>query len=295
MGAESLKNARAAANDEFYTHYEDVEKELAHYSFEGKSVLLPCDSEDSAFWAYFAEHAEALRVKEIISVYLGAEAWCKVKPGVEPLWTPLEGNGDFFSSEIQKLVDQCDIVVTNPPFSRNAEMMDLLLQKEKDFILIGSETLLGHRLLFHYVRDGKLHYGFNSVRSFTTPDGTAKTFGNVGWFTTLPVIKVHKTGKMVAYNPEVNLPYDNYEAINVNKTVEIPCDYNGVMGVPITFLKNPDPAYEILGLACGTSRANKLYGSVPYKEGFKDKGGAPMINGSCKFERVLIKRKIDVE
>lgn len=293
MGAEALKNARAAANDEFYTHYEDVEKELEHYSFEGKTVLLPCDNEDSAFWEYFAEHAAALRIKEVFGVYLGAPAYCKARPYSEPEYVTLEGNGDFFSSEIQELVDKCDIVVTNPPFSREAEMMDLLIKKNKDFILIGSETLFGHRILFHYIKEGKICYGFNPVKSFTTAEGASKTFGNVGWFTTLPIEKAHKTEKKVYYNPEVNLPYDNYEAINVNKTAEIPCDYNGVMGVPITFLKNPDPSYEILGLACGTSRANRLYGSVPYRDGFKDKGGAPMINGSHKFQRVLIKRKID--
>lgn len=296
MSSQSLKAARSKVNDEFFTLYDDVAAECEYYKeyFAGKSILLPCDTEESAFWIYFSRYFKELGLTKLIATHKeeGPSYYLELtENGADKIL--IDSDGDFFSKEMQEILEQCDIVVTNPPFSREAEMVKLILEKGKNLLLIGCETLMVHRELFWLFAKRQLRVGFNSVKRFFTPEGTYQSFGNVTWITTFPVApKGHSRPSTTKYDPARNLPYSNYGAINVDRVSEIPIDYDGIMGVPITYLKRPLDNYEILGLGGGVSAANKLYGDVPYYKGMPDKGGSPMIGDTHKFVRVFIRKKI---
>lgn len=200
MGNEHLQRAMKNKNDEFYTLYEDVREGLEPMMklLEGKRILLPCDNEKSEFYHFFQE-----KVKD---------GWLDRGPKLPQVWAThyapppclhsyklyvdgtykgvwghpmfLDGIGDFFSEEIQRFVEQSDVIITNPPFSREAEMIKLLLDKDKDFIFIGTESLLTHRLLFPFVKEGRIH-AYGSIKKFAKPFGGYQTFGNCCWITSL--------------------------------------------------------------------------------------------------------------
>ena len=167
--------------------------------------------------------------------------------------TSLEGNGDFRSQECLDLLDECDIVVTNPPFSLFREYVAVLMEHEKKFLIIGNKNAITYKEFFPLLKDDEVWIGCTNVKEFLQPDGSTKKFGNIGWFTNLDVAKRHE--KLILwkhYTSEEYPKYDNYDAINVNKVSEIPCDYDGVMGVPITFLDSFSPdQFEILGYTGG--------------------------------------------
>lgn len=258
----NLHKAKDAKNDEFYTQLTDVAKELMHYKahFKGKIVFCNCDDPTwSAFWKYFHLNFAELGLKKLISThYDREEATYKmeytggndndIEVGVK---TPLEGNGDFRNQECLDLLDECDIVVTNPPFSLFREYVAVLMEHEKKFLIIGNKNAITYKEFFPLLKDDEVWIGCTNVKEFLQPDGSIKKFGNIGWFTNLDVAKRHE--KLILwkkYTPEEYPRYDNYDAINVNKVSEIPCDYDGVMGVPITFLDkyNPDQ-FEIIELS----------------------------------------------
>lgn len=296
MGNDNLHSALKNKDDEFYTLYEDVEKELANYNFEGKRVFLPCDTKESAFWEYFSENFSVLKLQSLRALHLeeptsyilainraasGAAHVCKKY---------LTDNGDFFGQEGQKLLYECDIVITNPPFSRYREFVNSILAAGKDFILIGNENSTTAKDIFPLFQQNKIHYGYNSVKSFMRPDGTKQAFGNVCWFSSLPVSRPDQFNATAELGEIQHM--DNYEAANFDKLKDVPQNYNGIMGVPITYLKkhNPDK-YFILGLASGAAKKNKLYGEVPYIENKNDRGGAAMVDGKIKYTRIFIKEK----
>ena len=170
------------------------------------------------------------------------------------LKTPLEGNGDFRNQECLDLLDECDIVVTNPPFSLFRDYVAVLMEHEKKFLIIGNKNAITYKEFFPLLKDDEVWIGCNSPAEFSTPDGmTKKLNGLTRWFTNLDVAKRHE--KLILwkkYTPKEYQTYDNYLAINVDKVSEIPCDYNGVMGVPITFLDRFSPdQFEILGYTGG--------------------------------------------
>lgn len=267
---DNLHKAKDAKNDEFYTRIEDVAEELRHYKkhFTGKVVLCNCDDPTwSAFWRYFHLNFAELGLKKLISThYDRTEPTYKmeyeggddgnVEIGVK---TPLEDNGDFRNEECLDLLDECDIVVTNPPFSLARTYVQCLCEHNKQFVIIGDLNWITYKEIFPMLKDNEVWLGYSSVKEFVQPDGTIKKFGNKLWYTNLDIQKRHE--KLILWqryydddgNPlpdaEERYPhYDNYDAINVDRVADIPADYKGIMGVPITFMDkyNPDE-FKILG------------------------------------------------
>lgn len=206
----------------------------------------------------------------------------------------LKGNGDFRSPECVELLKEADIVVTNPPFSLFREYLALLDQYNKQFVIVGNTNALTYKEVFRMFQVNKIRTGytnFNVGMYFAVPD-TYEKFHHIEngkkiarvstycWFTNLPVRK--HTENLVLYKnytPEDYPHYDNYDAINVNTYIDIPCDYEGVMGVPITFLDkyNPDQ-FEIIG-AMTTTKVDEYNFGYPY------------INGVKLYARILIRKK----
>lgn len=280
----NLANAKNAKNDEFYTQLTDVSKELMHYKqhFKNKIVLCNCDDPTwSAFWKYFHLNFSALGIKKLISThydkneptykmeYEGGDD-SDIEVGVK---TPLEGNGDFRNQECLDLLDEADIVVTNPPFSIAREFyIPLLYKYNKKFLIVGDLNWATYKALFPLLKDNKMWFGYNSVKEFIQPDGTMKKFGNKLWFTNLDIQKRHE--KIILwknYSPEEYQKYDNYDAIDVSKVSEIPIDYDGNMGVPITFLDKYNPEqFEILGLLQSSTDEQAGTPNLRYYNDFKE-------------------------
>ena len=293
--ATNLNKAKKAKNDEFYTLYSDVEKELAHYQqhFKGKIVYCNCDNPEwSAFWRYFHINFSAMGLKKLITTYKGTPTYKMEYTGGNDidvtvgLRTPLKDDGDFRSQECLDILKVADIVVTNPPFSLFREYVAQLMEYGKKFIIIGSKNAITYKDFFPLLKDNKVWIGYNNVNDFQQPDGSFKKFGNIGWFTNLGIKKRHE--KIVLrkiYTPEEYPTYDNYEAINVNKTVEIPSDYDGVMGVPISFLDKYNPnQFEIVGW----SRHNDLNMDGGYWK--KGTCNDALIGGKLVYRRILIRK-----
>ena len=244
---DNLHKAKDAKNDEFYTRIEDVAEELRHYKkhFAGKVVFCNCDDPTwSAFWRYFHLNFAELGLKKLISThYDRTEPTYKmeyeggddndVEVGVK---TPLEGNGDFRNAECIKLLDECDIVITNPPFSLARAYVQCLREHNKQFVIIGDLNWITYKEIFPMLKDNEIWLGYSSVKEFVQPDGTIKKFGNKLWYTNLDIQKRHE--KLILWqryydddgNPlpdaEERYPhYDNYDAINVDRVADIPVDY----------------------------------------------------------------------
>lgn len=219
----------------------------------------------------------------------------------------LNGDGDFRSEECLKYLKECDIVVTNPPFSLFREFISLLESFDKKFIILGNNNVITYSSFFPLILSNRVWagFGFNKVMKFIMPDsyelkgngyidkddGRKRGFvPSMSWFTNLPIKKrkedliLYKT-----YNKTDYPKYDNYDAINVDKVKDIPIDYDGVMGVPVTFIDkyNPDQ-FEILGCDERQSRgfSNGILKSE-YEYGIKQ----PLVGGNKKYKRLFIRRK----
>ncbi len=162
----------------------------------------------------------------------------------------LQGNGDFRSEECIELLKRADIVVTNPPFSLFRQYVAQLMEHGKKFLIIGNDNAISYKDFFEFIKRNKVWNGYGKVKEFKQPDGTLKKFGNVGWYTNLDTTKRHeKLTLYKKYNAKEYLKYDNYNAIEVSKVSDIPINYEGVMGVPVTFLDKYNPnQFEILGI-----------------------------------------------
>jgi hypothetical protein len=302
----NLHKARNAKNDEFYTQINDIQIELRHYGeyFKDKVIYCNCDNEESNFWLYFRLKFDFFGLKKvIISCYnkdnLPSYKIEKTKDG--EVKTPLKGNGDFRSDECIELLKESDIVVTNPPFSLFREYISQLIEYDKKFIIIGNINEMTYKEIFPSIKDNKIWFGYNVTNGsmeFKVPkdytgaikkvkiskDGINKyaSFGNIIWYTNLDVKKRHE--KLILYKRynEKEFPkYDDYDAIYVKKTCDIPINYNGYMSVPLSFMYkyNPDQ-FEILG-AIGSSKADNCYYLA----------GSIHINGVSKFKRIIIRHK----
>lgn len=264
MASADLHKARNEKNDEFYTQFADVAAELKHYKnhFRGKTIFCNCDDPMySAFWRYFHLNFERLGIKKLVSThydrmkptykmeYEGGDD-DNIKAGTV-MW--LNGDGDFRSQECLDLLDACDIVVTNPPFSIARQYLNLLIEHEKLFVIIGDLNWITYKEIFPLLKENRVWLGYCSVKGFVQPDGHIKKFGNKLWFTNLDIQKRHEPLLLCKrYTPEEYPKYDNYDAINVDKVADIPVDYDGVMGVPITFLNKYNPKdFKILGFTGG--------------------------------------------
>lgn len=226
----------------------------------------------------------------------------------------LSGDGDFRSTECMSLLDSSDVVVTNPPFSLFRDFMGTLVSKEKKFLIIGSINAATYKEVFPLIRDNKIWLGasiHSGDRKFYVPDTYPLNAAGCGyddggkryirvkgirWYTNLDMSQRHRGLDLSkTYNPEEYPTFDNYNAINVSRTMDIPSDYPGIMGVPITFLDKYDPdQFDILMLANGNVRANsnpETLKLVGYKRHENDKGGVGVINGKRSYARILIRNK----
>lgn len=311
----NLHTAKATKNDEFYTQLEDIENELKYYKdyFKGKVVYCNCDGflnkEKSNFFVYFSLNYEFLGLKGLICTKYNPNGKGKKYeyygdlngnnyPDEEEIFTSdLEGDGDFRSEECIELLKKCDIVCTNPPFSLFRQYVAQLFEYNKDFLIIGNVNAISYKEVFPLIKENKMWLGVGITsgdRKFVVPDNYPLNAAGCGidengkkyirvkgvrWFTNLDHKKPHEELLLYKkYNEEEYPKYDNYDAIEVGKTKDIPMDYNGIMGVPITFLDKYCPTqFEIVGQMMTTKITEFNF-------------GYPYIDGKKKFARLLIKR-----
>lgn len=310
LGNSNLHMSRSGKTDEFYTQISLIEKELKHYKdfFRGKTVFCNCDDPlESNFWKYFELNFEQLGLKKLISTHYEME-----KPSyklelindqnndgkinsLDIVKTPLRQNGDFRSPECVEIMRSADVIVTNPPFSLFREYVAQLMENNKHFLIIGNQNAITYREILPLFMDNKVWLGYNSGHFwFRVPadyeekktdfkideDGVKwRRMGNICWFTNIDIEKRHENMTLFrAYTPDKYPKYDDYDAIEVSKTADIPCDYYGIMGVPITFIgkHNPDQ-FELLG----DSR---------YHDGQDFSDDINVVNGKALYRRLLIKR-----
>lgn len=339
----SLNTAKTAKKDEFYTQLSDIENELRHYRRHFKGKVVYCNADDprvSNFFHYFSHNFERLGLKKLLTTcyqsrdrdlfsrndsdkaiyleYTGDRNGNRVPDPEEIGVHPLVGDGDFRSLECIELLKQADIVVTNPPFSLFREYISQLIDHDKKFIVIGHQNAIKYKEIFPLIRENKLWLGFGFRRNVahfvsnyqdTATDldhreGMIRVSG-VQWFTNLDLAKRHEEVVLVKrYDPDEYSKFANFDAINVDKTVDIPLDYDGAMGVPITFLNkyNPDQ-FEILGV--GIANLGLAAGVAPYapedRAYRKDVQRRGAVNGDLymvkngvvevPYSRILIRRK----
>ena len=323
----NLNNAKAGKKDEFYTELTDIEKELRHYKdhFKGKTVFCNCDDPRvSNFFHYFSHKFEDLELKKLITTcyknqerdlfstnksesaiwleYNGDKNGDRVPNPEEIGIHKLKGDGDFRSPESISLLTQADIIVTNPPFSLFREYVAQLIEHDKKFIIVGHQNALTYKEIFPLIKENKvwLGYGFNggAAHFINTQYEDYATAGNhkegkirvsgVHWFTNLDTRKRHEDLILYkTYNKKEFPTYDNYDAIEVSKTKDIPMDYKGVMGVPITFMDkyNPDQ-FEIIG---ATESEGKGFSNGLWNE--ESKVAQAMVKGERVYKRIFIKNK----
>ena len=337
----NLSNAKRVKNDEFYTQYADIEREMQAYLdydenvFRGKTILLPCDDPDwSNFTKYFAQNFHFLGIKKLISTSYAHQsnplssnlkATTDSKGKVFTLthdsnqdgminlkWQHLKGDGDFRSDEIKALRDEADIIITNPPFSLFREFLAWVTEANKQFALIGSMNAITYKDVFPLIGRNQLWLGATNNGSdmvFEVPPdalvapqdkekaarlgyvGNYTRLGNSCWFTCLEHGRRHKPlalmtmadnqkfNTQIAKNSGAYKKYDNYDAIEVPKVNAIPSDYQGVMGVPITFLDKYCPEqFEVIGI-------DRYVADNPHY------GRRFTLNGKETYARILIKHK----
>ena len=279
----NLHTAKKARNDEFYTMLTDIEKEMRYYKdfFKGKVVYCNCDdARESNFFKYFSLNFEFLGLKKLITtgykadgkgvvlVYEGDKNGNRRVDNEEIIVNELNGDGDFRSEECIEYLKECDVVVTNPPFSLFRQYVKQLMDYNKKFIIIGNQNAITYKEIFPYIKNNQLWLGMSmngSNRWFVAPDsyevkenaagykldekGRKMFFVNgVTWFTNIENKRRNeKLDLYKRYSFEDYPKYDNYDAIEVSRVDEIPMDYDGVMGVPITFLYKYNPTqFEII-------------------------------------------------
>jgi len=319
----NLRQAACAKNDEFYTQLVDIENELMHYRHHFKDKIVYCNCDDptvSNFFYYFSNNFEILGLKKLITTcYRNQQrdlfSQHDVEKGIKLEYrgfrndervaniedvdvTQLKGDGDFRSLECIDLLMQADIVATNPPFSLFREYVAQLIEYDKKFIIVGHQNAITYKEIFPLIKDNRLWLGFgfkggagHFISNYTDyatagdrKEGMIRVSG-VMWFTNLDIKKRKEDFILYKNYTPVEYPhYDNYDAINVDKTKEIPQDWGGVMGVPITFLDKYNPEqFELLGIM-NTGEINK---------GIRHEGtphGRPLVKGIEKYLRILIKR-----
>lgn len=282
--ASNLNNARTNKNDEFYTRFDTINDEINTNEhgyrpfFKDQIVYCNCDDpEESNFWKFFKAVFKAYGTKKLISTHYtqdGSSSYKLEYDGERVVKTELEGNGDFRSPECVELLKESDIVVTNPPFSLFIPFVELLMQYNKKFVIIGNKNAIPLKNVFKFIKEGKIWTGYEIPKDFITPEGkiTTRVNGLCRWFTNLEIPK-RREPLLIGWRYEKGLEmgmyakYENYDAINVNEVCEIPKDYFGLMGVPITFLDKFCPEqFEIVGCAEPATRLDVLKTQKKFKE-----------------------------
>lgn len=377
MANSNLTEAQRVKNDEFYTQFHDIEKEISAYLeynpdvFQGKTLLLPCDDPEwSNFTKYFAQNFERFGLKKLISTSYAVESK-KYKNGYQPTlfetrdpqfdkikttkngkiftlshdktgdhkvnvddleWHYLTGDGDFRSDEITKLSDESDIIITNPPFSLFREFLAWIMKGKKQFAIIGNMNAITYKEVFPLIKENKLWLGATGNGNdmvFAVPAGSevaesdrqkAARLGYVGdytrlgnscWFTNLEHGRRHQPLPLMTMADNLKFSkhkeikgkksydvYDNYDAIEIPFTDSIPSDYDGAMGVPISFLDKYSPEqFEILGITdrdnnSGLKTREYTEEDVP-NPGDLNRRGVIKIGNEYKstYARLLIRKK----
>ena len=299
----NLHAAKTAKNDEFYTTFSSINEEINTNEhgyrpfFKDQIVYCNCDDpEESNFWKFFKAVFKAYGIKKLISTHYAQDGSSSYKleyDGERVIKTELEGNGDFRSPECVKLLKESDVVVTNPPFSLFREFMELLMKYNKKFVIIGNKNAITYKEVFPLIKENKVWLGYSSPNEFITPNGeiTKQVNGLCRWFTNLEIPKRHEP-MLLGWKFEKGLEmgiyqkYDNYDAYNVDKVCQIPRDYDGVLGVPITFLDKYCPEqFEIID---GIGRYSILDNEATKKDGKY----LSMLNGEAKYFRIIIKKRV---
>lgn len=303
-GNKNLHSSRVAKQDEFYTLFETVNEELKHYKkhFRNQVVFCNCDDpEHSNFYKYFKINFEHLGLKKLITTHYEND-----KPSYKLIITEytekdppretLLQNGDFRSDECIKLLNECDIVATNPPFSLMKEYLPLLISSGKKFIILGNLNHATWAETFPLLMEHKFWLGVNSGHFwFKVPDyyenkrtdfkidengQKYRRMGNCCWFTNIDIPQRHIPLTLYKKYTDEDYPkFDNFDAIECSKVQDIPEDTDKIIGVPLTYLaKHCDEQFEIIGKMQSDSGND-------YDFGF------PKINGKNKYVRILIRRK----
>lgn len=317
----NLHAAKAAKNDEFYTQYNDIAEELKHYTkhFEGKTVFCNCDDPEwSKFWQYFVAKFESLKLKKLISTHYNMDGSPSYALTFEGQYgedgkeitnrIELKGNGDFRSEECIEFLKEADIVCTNPPFSSLRLYISQLIEYDKKFIIIGHQNAITYKEVFPLIKEGKIWLGNGfqgNVGFFKSPykdtavasthkEGLIRVSG-VLWFTNLDIQKRHKPLILLQdYNIEDYPKYQNYDAINVDRTKDIPDFYDGVMGVPITFLEKHCPEqFEILDCREPAISLERLRKNPKFKEYKSRQIIVDDVLCQKTYHRLFIRRKGD--
>ena len=342
MANTNLANAKTAKNDEFYTQYADIQKEINAYLdynpdvFRDKTVLLPCDDPEWInFTKFFAQNFQLFGLKKLISTSYAPESK-KYKMPYQPTlfetsqphfnadktktngkifvleqditgdnridindleWQYLEGDGDFRSKEVKALRDEADIIITNPPFSLFREFVTWLMDSGKQFVIIGSMNAVSYKEIFPLIKDNKMWMGngFQNGNAYfrveaprvSYADGVFDEstnlvkFRNCCWYTNIDHGRRHQPLKLMTMaenfkhskHKEIRgrkdyIHYENYDAIEVPYNDAIPSDFDGAMGVPLTFLDKYCPEqFEIIGQTQGDS--GKELGLKPFPRELK--------------------------
>ena len=297
----NLHTAKDQGNDEFYTQITDIEKELSNYKdfFKGKVVYCNCDdARESNFFKYFSKNFEFLGLKKLITtgykaegkgvvfVYEGDKNGNHKVEDNEIVVRELEGSGDFRSEECIEFLKEADVVVTNPPFSLFREYIKQLMDYGKKFLVIGSMNAITYKEIFPYIKDNELWLGNQNVKEFRSPNGEIKKFGNILWYTNIQHKKRNTPLDLYKRYSNEYPKYDNYDAIEVSKVSDIPMDYDGVMGVPITFLDKYCPEqFEIVGC---TESEGKGFSNGLWDE--KSGVAQPLVSQKRVYKRIFIKK-----
>lgn len=296
--------------DEYYTLYEDIENELRYYTNEltGKSIYCNCDNPKySQFIQYFIDNYKKLQLKELIASYrnLDGTGGVAIYNGLNWQCGALK-NGSYDSEELTEYLKRADIVVTNPPFSRLAYFLQFLLDRNKDFIILGNLTAITIIGIFNAFKEGKIFYGHHIDKGhlFLVPEENytnRKTkiingkhyldIGNITWWTSFDGKNLKEKFVPTAnFKDNEYLKYFNYDAINVDKTKLIPKDYYGEMGVPITYAyRHNSELFELINLSNKISKTRK---DVPYKpqDVWIERDGEPY---RTPYKRIIIRRRKD--
>lgn len=312
MGNKNLHTAKNNKNDEFYTLIEDIEKELQNYNFEGKIVYCNCDDyRYSNFYNYFYYNFEYLNIKKLITTcYIeNNNGLYSISDGKDLKTGKLNGNGDFRSEECIEYLKQADVVVTNPPFSLFREYVKQLMDYNKKFVIIGNQNAITYKEIFPYIKNNQLWLGMSmngSNRWFVAPNkyevkenaagykldekGRKMFFVNgVTWFTNINNVRRNETIDLYRrYSFEDYPKYDNYDAIEVSRVENIPMDYDGIMGVPITFLYKYNPTqFKIIWTS---DRGGDGYLEDIKNKNWKGLWDSCFVKGKKVYKRILIQK-----
>lgn len=263
----NLHKAKNKKNDEFYTEYQDIELEINSHSptfFENKTILCNCDDvKFSQFFVFFKNNFIKMKLKKVIFSHLSDNNDTTVTEiikkndlhSIDILSYKRFDNGDFRNTYSLELLKQADLVITNPPFSLFREYIAMLIKHNKEFLIVGSLNAVTYKDVFFYIKNENVFLGNNCPKTFITVDGKKQSFGNICWYTNFSSsIEKASLPLSISYfeNKNKYQYYDNYDAIEVSKLKDIPYDFDGVMGVPITFLLKHNPKqFRIVGETSG--------------------------------------------